>query len=239
MTPLEGKVWKTYVSVEGGYNRWSLPYFLKSYDEVITKVGGVRIFDGEINHEEYERYHNDAQYLGEDGSIGYTGGKIRVYVIRRMVGGDIYIQLTGNSASGKLNILQEESFKQTISIMKSDRIQKDLEEKGKVILYINFDLNKTSLKPEGQKAVDEIAEALQGNKDLSIAIHGYIDNLGSDKHNQELSEDRAESVLKALVSSDIDRSRLSSLGFGARNPVGNNDSEEGRAKNRRVELIKQ
>ncbi|MBC9795207.1 OmpA family protein [Sinomicrobium weinanense] len=239
MTPLEGKVWKTYVSAEGGYKDWSLPYFLKSYDEAIISAGGVKIFDGKINHEEYERYHEDAQYMGEDGSIGYVGEKIKVYVIRRPDGGNIYIQLTGDSAAGKLNILQEEPFKQTISILKSDEIRKDLEEKGKAVLYINFDLDKATLKPEGKEAVDEIAKALQGNEDLKVAIHGYTDNSGGNTHNQELSEDRAQSVLDELVSLGIDGSRLSSRGFGAQDPIADNGSEEGRAKNRRVELIKQ
>ncbi|MGS2763051.1 OmpA family protein [Sinomicrobium sp. M5D2P9] len=239
MTPLEGKVWKTYISAEGGYDEWSLPYFFKSYDDAIISVGGVKIFDGEISYEEYERYHDDAQYLGEDGSIGYVGQKIRVYVIRRADGGDIYIQMTGDSISGNLNILQKEGLKQTISILRSSRIQKDLEETGKAILYINFELNKAILKPEGKEAVAEIAETLQGNKNLKVAVHGYTDNSGSDTHNQKLSEDRAQSVRTELVRLGVDEARLSARGFGSQNPIADNSTEEGKAKNRRVELIKQ
>ncbi|MGS2741247.1 OmpA family protein [Sinomicrobium sp. M5D2P17] len=240
MTPLEGKVWKTYVSAaSGSYDDWSLAYFFKSYDDAITSVGGVKIFDGKISNEEYERYHDDAQYLGEDGSIGYVGQKIKVYVIRRADGGDIYIQMAGDTASGNLNILQKEPFKQTISILKSDKIRKDLEEKGKSVLYINFDLDKATLKPGGKEAIAEIAEALETNKELKVGIHGYTDNSGGDTHNQKLSEDRAQSVLTELVALGIDKTRLSAKGFGSQNPVADNSTEDGKARNRRVELVKQ
>jgi hypothetical protein len=66
-------------------------------------------------------------------------------VIRRKDQGNIFIQLTGNSASGKINILQEEGFKQTITLVKSDEIKKQLDEKGKAVLHINFDTDKATL----------------------------------------------------------------------------------------------
>ncbi len=239
MTPLEGKVWKTYISAEGGYDEWSLPYFQKSYDDIITSVDGVKVFDGKINSEEYERYHDDAVYMGEDGSIGYVGQRIRTYVIRRPDGGNIYVQLAGDGVSGSLNILQEKPFEQTISILKSDKIQKDLEESGKVVLYINFELDKAVLTPKGAEAVEEVAKALRSDKGLKVSIHGYTDASGDDAHNQKLSENRAQTVMKELVSMGIDAQRLSFQGHGSQNPIADNETEEGRAKNRRVELIKQ
>lgn len=239
MTPLEGKVWKTYISAEGGYDEWSLPYFQKSYDDIITSVGGVKVFDGKISSEEYERYHDDAVYMGEDGSIGYVGQRIRTYVIRRPDGGNIYVQLTGDGVSGSLNILQEKPFEQTISILRSDKIQKDLEESGKVVLYINFEFDDAVLTPKGAEAVEEVAKALQSNEELKVSIHGYTDASGDAAHNQKLSENRAQAVMKELVSLGIDAQRLSSQGHGSQNPIADNETEDGRAKNRRVELIKQ
>lgn len=239
MTPLEGRVWKSYIVTKpGSTEEWSQPYFEKSYDDAITKVGGVKIFDGEITKAEYERYHNQASYLGEDGSIGYDGENIKVYVIHRADGGDIYIQLSGNSASGKLNILQKEAFKQTITLLKADQIQSQLAEKGKAVLYINFDVDKATLKPEGQEAVQEIEKVLQSDKGLKLSIEGHTDDTGNADHNKKLSEDRAKTVLKALVTSGTDQSRLKAVGYGAQKPSVPNDSEENRAKNRRVELVK-
>lgn len=237
MVPLEGRIWKSNVS-EIKQGEWSLPFFEKSYDEAIKAAGGVKIFDGSISKEEYDRYSPGASYLGEDGSIGYTEDQIKTYIIRRTNGSNIYIQLSGTSAQGKLNILQQEGFKQTITMLKADEIAKDLNEKGKAILYINFDTDKSTLKPEGNDAVAEITKALKATPGLKVAINGYTDNTGNDAHNLQLSKDRAKAVLEALSSSGIDKSRLSSQGFGSAQPIADNGSEEGKAKNRRVELIK-
>ena len=240
MTPVEGKLWKSNIVVKSGSSdEWSLPYFEKSYDEAIKAAGGVKVFDGEISNEEYDRYKNQATYLGEDGSIGYTGQNIKVYVIRRADGGNVYIQLTGNTASGYLNILQKEPFKQTITMLKSDQIQKELTEKGKAVLHINFDVDKATLQANGKEAVNEIAKVLAADKSLKIAVNGYTDNTGDEKHNLELSKQRALTVKNELISKGIAANRLTSEGFGSKNPIAQNTSEETKAQNRRVELVKQ
>ena len=239
MTPLEGKVWKSYISAEDrNSDDWSLAYFQKSYDEAITSVGGVKIFDGEITNDEYERYHDQATYLGEDGSIGYVGQNIKVYVIRQSNGNDVYIQLAGNTASGNLNILQKKAFKQTISMLKSDEISKQLDEKGKAVLHINFDTDKASLKPDGKAAGAEIVKVLKADPSLEISINGYTDNSGSPEHNKTLSESRAKAVKDEITKAGIESGRLSSQGFGQRSPISDNSTEEGKAQNRRVELVK-
>ncbi len=239
MTPLEGKVWKTGVWTKSNQsNDWSVAFFEKSYDEAIKAIGGVKIFDGTITNEEYEKYHPQATYLGEDGSIGYAGENIKTYVIRRADGGDVYIQLSATSGVGKINILQKEGFKQTISMLKADQIQKDLNDKGKAVLHINFDTDKATLKADGKEAVAEITKALNTDKMLKISINGYTDNTGDEKHNLDLSKQRAETVKKELIKSGIDVNRLSSEGFGQNNPIADNNTEEGKSQNRRVELIK-
>lgn len=239
MTPLEGRVYKANVSLEDRKrDNWSLPFFLKSYDEAILASGGQKIFDGEISREEYDRYSKEAGYLGEDGSIGYANEPIKVYVIRRADGKNVYIQLTGNTASGKLNILQEEGFKQTITKITADDIVQDLNEKGKSILYINFDVDRSNITTDGKEVVDQIAEALKKDSNLKITIEGHTDNTGDASHNKKLSNDRASSVLTSLVAQGIDKSRLSAKGFGAERPLVANDSEDNKAKNRRVELIR-
>ncbi len=222
----------------GSTNDWSLPYFEKSYEEAIKAVGGVKIFDGKISQEEYDRYHNEATCLGEEGSIGYTGQNIKVYVIHRADGADIYIQLAGYSAGGYVNILQKEPFKQTITLLQSDQIEKELAEKGKAILYINFDVDKATLKPDGKDAVKEITKALNHDQTLKLSIERHTDNTGSPVHNKELSEGRANTVKAELTASGIDASRLKAVGYGAEKPLVENNSEEHKAKNRRVGLVK-
>lgn len=239
MTPIEGKVWKTYVVNEkSNKEEWSLPYFLKSYDDAITKVGGVKIFDGKVSQQELDRIKEEARYFGEEGSIDYWNEPVKVYVIRRQNGDDIYIQLYGNTATGAIQILQKAPFEQTISILKSDEIKKALDATGKAILHINFDTDKASLKPDGKTAVDEITKVLKNDNNLKLAINGYTDNSGNDAHNLQLSKDRATAVLNAITASGIDKARLSAEGFGSKTPIADNSSEEGKAQNRRVELVK-
>lgn len=239
MTPIEGKVWKTYVEKEESNKEdWSSTYFLKSYDDAITKLGGVKIFDGKVSQQELDRIKSEAKYFGEEGSIDYWNEPVKVYVIRRANGDDIYIQLYANTSAGGIQILQKAPFEQTISILKSDEIKKALDATGKAILHINFDTDKASLKTDGKTAVDEITKVLKNDSNLKLAINGYTDNSGNDAHNIQLSKDRAISVLNAITTSGIDKARLSADGFGRKNPIADNGSEGGKAQNRRVELVK-
>jgi outer membrane protein OmpA-like peptidoglycan-associated protein len=238
MQPIEGKIWKASLTgKKGSGNSWSLAYFEKSYQEAINAAGGVKIFEGRVSQEELDKIKEQATYFGEGGSLDYWNRVVKVYIIRRANEGDIYIQFAGNSATGDLQILQKEAFKQTITMVKADQIQKDLIQKGKSVLYINFDTDKATLKTDGQKAVTEIAKALNADKTLKIAINGYTDNTGNETHNLELSKQRAKTVKEELVKIGVDVSRLSFEGFGQNSPIADNNSEEGKAQNRRVELV--
>lgn len=239
MTPMEGKVWKSYiVKNQDSEESWSAPYFLKSYDDAIISAGGVKIFDGKVASAEMNRIKDQATYFGEEGSIDYWNNPVRTYLIRRAGGDDIYLQISANSASGAIQILQKGPLKQTIKLLKADQIQNDLNNKGKAVLYINFDTNKATLKADGKKAVDEIYQVLSNDKALKIDINGYTDNVGEQNLNLQLSKQRAETVKTELVKNGIAENRLTSAGFGQNNPIGDNNSEEGKAKNRRVELVK-
>nr|WP_315034111.1 OmpA family protein [uncultured Chryseobacterium sp.] len=239
MMPIEGKVWKTYLENDkNNKEEWSLTYFLKSYDDAITKLGGVKIFDAKVSQQELDRIKTQATYFGEEGSIDYWNEPVKAYVIRRPNGDDIYIQISGNTGVGQIQIVQKSPFEQTISIIKSDDIKKALDAAGKAVLHINFDTDKASLKPDGKTAVDEITKVLKNDNNLKLAINGYTDNVGNDTHNIQLSKDRATAVLNAIVAAGIDKSRLSADGLGSKNPIANNNSEKGKEQNRRVELIK-
>ena len=236
---VEGKSWKAGIEgATGVSDSWSLPYFEKSYDEAIKAVGGVKIYEGKVPTEEINRIEEQATYFGEDGSIDYWNNIVKVYVIRRANGDDVYIQLAGNTAGGNIQILQKEAFKQTITMLKADQIQKDLSDKGKAVLHINFDTDKATLKGDGKEAIAEIAKVLNADKNLKIAIHGYTDNTGDEKHNLQLSKQRAATVKDELIKSGIEVSRLTTEGFGQNSPIADNNSEEGKFQNRRVELIK-
>lgn len=113
-----------------------------------------------------------------------------------------------------------------------------LEKNGRITLYINFDTAKADIKPESAAIVDEIVALMRNNTQLNIAIEGHTDNVGTAASNQTLSEARAKSVMAAIVAKGIPAARLSAQGFGQTKPIADNATEEGKARNRRVELVR-
>ena len=117
----------------------------------------------------------------------------------------------------------------------SDALSKD----GHVAIYgIYFDIAKDDLKPESETALNHILGLLKSFPTLKLEVQGHTDNSGTAPKNQPLSELRAAAVKKWLVARGIDAARLTPKGYGATMPVADNNSAEGRAKNRRVELKK-
>lgn len=120
------------------------------------------------------------------------------------------------------------------------KIEKELEEGGRAIIYgINFDFNSDKLRDESKTVLDKIAALLKEKSDWKMLIEGHTDNIGGDTFNQTLSEKRAAAVKNYLTNAGIDASRLSSSGLGLSKPIAPNETEAGRAQNRRVELVKQ
>lgn len=112
-----------------------------------------------------------------------------------------------------------------------------LEANAAVILKnIFFDINKYDLQPESTSELDQVVLLLKENPTLKIQINGHTDNVGKASDNLKLSNDRAQSVVKYLVTKGIDIRRLSFRGFGADQQITDNNSNEGKARNRRTEL---
>ncbi|MFH2095217.1 MAG: OmpA family protein, partial [Bacteroidota bacterium] len=101
---------------------------------------------------------------------------------------------------------------------------------------IFFDLDKATLKEESFSELNRLVRLLKENATMSITISGHTDNQGSDQYNLKLSEDRVNSVIQYLITNGVAKDRLSGKGYGESNPIGTNDTEEGKAINRRVEF---
>ena len=109
--------------------------------------------------------------------------------------------------------------------------------KEKLVLRgVHFDFNKSNIRPGDAAILDEAAETLQTNRNVSVYVDGYCDAIGSERYNLKLSQRRAESVTRYLSRHGVESSRLIPRGFGKTNFVAPNDTDEGRAQNRRVEL---
>jgi outer membrane protein OmpA-like peptidoglycan-associated protein len=139
-----------------------------------------------------------------------------------------------------LRIVEKKEMEQAI-VADAAAFGNDIRSTGHAAVYgVNFDTGKSTIKPESAQALGEIAKLLKADPTLKIHVVGHTDNVGDINANIKLSQDRAEAVLQALVRDHgIAAARLRSYGCGQFAPVASNDSEEGRAKNRRVELVKQ
>jgi outer membrane protein OmpA-like peptidoglycan-associated protein len=110
--------------------------------------------------------------------------------------------------------------------------------KQKIVLRgVNFDFDRSTLRPDARPILDEAARILQGNPDLNVQVQGHTDNVGTKEYNLRLSMRRAQTVKNYLVARGVAASRLETEGFGFADPVASNATAEGRAQNRRVELV--
>jgi OOP family OmpA-OmpF porin len=118
-------------------------------------------------------------------------------------------------------------------------IADELNKSGHIALYgIHFDTGKATILPDSESVLNEIAKMLQQNPDVKLSVEGHTDNVGAAPANQALSEKRAQAVVAWLASHGVTAARLKARGWGQTKPVADNSTDEGRGKNRRVELVK-
>lgn len=235
LIPVEGRLATIDAKGEGA----SAVQIMRTYESLVTGLGGVKVFEGTAKNLEDrgikfsdERHRNSTW---DDDQFG-------VYVVRmpdREVWVEAYIS-TYPTQKGHyyLTVVERKALDVKASLLPAEEMKKALDAAGHVTLYINFDFNKADIKPDSQPIIDEIVKLLNTSSDLRLTIEGHTDNVGTPDYNRKLSDDRARAVVAALTARGIASSRLNSAGFGQDNPIADNNSEEGRAKNRRVELVK-
>lgn len=183
----------------------------RNYESAIKSLGGRRLTWQE-------------GYEGEQIFLVEQAGR-RTWVVLENYYGSSY----------KLTYIEEKAMQQVVT---AGQLADAINKQGFATLYINFDNNSAVIKPDAKSAVDEIAALLGKDKTLRLSVEGHTDNVGNAAANKTLSTARAASVVKTLVQTGIDAKRLQSQGFGSEAPVADNRNEDGRAKNRRVEIVK-
>jgi outer membrane protein OmpA-like peptidoglycan-associated protein len=160
--------------------------------------------------------------------------------------GAVYVALyLGEADRGNVAVVRVIETKEMetgkIQFVKASEMEQAIADTGKIALYgIQFDFDKDVVKPESKPTLDEIAKLLQAKPELKLKIVGHTDNKGTPEYNLDLSSRRAANVVAALTASyGIAADRLTSEGAGLTQPIASNDTEQGRAKNRRVELVAQ
>jgi OOP family OmpA-OmpF porin len=152
-------------------------------------------------------------------------------------GGRIYvgIELFNEGRNISLTIVEQKAMEQEIT---ANDMWEALQKDGFMALYINFDTNKSTIKPESAGIIDQIVGLMKSQPGLKLSIEGHTDSQGTPESNKTLSLNRAKAVIKAVSEGGIIASRMSAVGWGQEKPVADNRTDEGRAKNRRVEIVK-
>jgi outer membrane protein OmpA-like peptidoglycan-associated protein len=155
-------------------------------------------------------------------------------------GKETWVEVKPWGTGYELFIVEKEEMKQEV-VADASAMGNNINTTGHVSVYgIYFDTGKSEVKPESDAALSEIAKLLKNDGALNVYVVGHTDNVGTFESNMKLSIDRADAVAKALSGKyAIAAARLKPQGVASLSPVTSNDTEEGKAKNRRVELVKQ
>ncbi|MDD8014487.1 MAG: OmpA family protein [Acidobacteriota bacterium] len=183
-----------------------------------------------------EIWRNYANVLGKmGGTVEFTNPNI-AYIHLSKDDREVWVEVEGRGGDCyTLVIVEKKAMVQEIT---AGEMLDALNSQGFIALDIHFDVDQAVIKPESQPVVGQIAVLLKDNPQLAVSIEGHTDNTGAADHNKALSRQRAEAVVAALVTQGIDAKRMSAVGWGQEKPVADNRSDAGRAKNRRVEIVK-
>lgn len=234
----EGKVAELYFRMKSANADFEQYRFDRSIDKYLEGIGAKLLTKVKLSKEQTDALNKEDDMMVYNHIVGDPWNEpVRFWALNHK-NGKVMFQVFSNSASGEVGVIELEGFKQTIKAPTAVQMKKDIDTGGKAILNINFDTDKSSLKPDGQKVVDEILVLLKNNPAMNISVEGHTDNAGTKDKNKKLSIERANTIVGFLTKNGIAGKRVSATGYGAVNPLVANDSEENKAKNRRVELVK-
>lgn len=189
------------------------------------------------------RYGEGRGWNGINGLNPGIGNDVRYFTghMNAQGGGKIYVAIAVSPAYTDLHVLEAAGMDGDMVEVSADALAAGLEAEGKVTLQgIYFDTGKDTLKAESDAALHQVAALLRTQPKLKLLVVGHTDNQGSASANMSLSQQRARRVREALVQRHgIAAARLTAQGAGSLSPVASNATEDGRAQNRRVELVKQ
>lgn len=232
---VEGRTWHSRVSAED--RRFSIHELQRELEALVEEAGGQLVFDGTVPREEVEKIDPEVIQTYSDGG-GYRWQEpIRVYRVQRD-GKDLWIQARSDYTSGGWVVAEREGFVQSAGLLPASELRQKIEADGRVALQVNFATDKAEILPESLPQIEQVVELLRADPALALAVEGHTDSSGDAARNRTLSDARARSVVAALTAADIDAARLTAAGFGQDRPVADNGTEDGRAQNRRVELVR-
>ena len=221
LVTVEGRIyWSQYWLREGAVQPSDLQ-ILRNYAGAIRAMGGTVFLEGECREE----------------ACGDKAGSPRVSAMARKGDTEIWIEVVpfNDGHDYDITVMEREAMKQAVT---ASGLLKTLETEGRVALYINFGTNKAVILDDSRPILDQVSALMRDNPALRLSIEGHTDSTGTPERNKALSLERAKAVAAALTAAGIDAKRLATMGWGQEKPLADNGTEEGRAKNRRVELVR-
>lgn len=188
----------------------------------------------------------EAEYMFNFGGFNHVAISFNKRAMKFYLNGARVVNIPRCDAPARFQIFSyqgesaENRFIKNVRIAKGavplyDRMMSD----GKFITYgITFDVGKSTIKPESMGEINRIVQLMNENPTLKFSVEGHTDSTGNPASNQTLSEARSKAIVDKLVSMGISADRLTASGKGQNNPIADNSTDEGRAKNRRVEFVK-
>jgi OOP family OmpA-OmpF porin len=208
----------------------------KTYESLITGLGGVRVFEGRVKQmKDLQLNFSDKRHRPL-----FNVDEMGVYMVRTPQT-EIWLEAYVSEYQKDiyfLTVVEKKGLEVKATLLPAEQMKRELDDKGHVALYINFDFDKADIKPDSRPIIDEIVKLLKTNPSLSLTVEGHTDNVGAPDYNRRLSDGRARSVVAELTGQGIASRRLKAMGYGQDKPIADNSTDEGRSKNRRVELVK-
>jgi len=231
---VEGRIFESQVHAETGkgYSRLEV---LRNLEHQARQAGGTRVTDSSVPGEIVKAWDAGQAYSKGRGDI--YNNPVVTWLVRR-ADRNIWVHFVSNNSSGSLMVVESAPFQATSALLPRSELKKQLDSAGRVALQVNFATDRAEILPESQPQIEQVLALLAGDPSLELSVEGHTDDTGDAARNRRLSEARAQAVVAALTGKGIAGSRLAAAGFGQDRPVTDNATEEGRARNRRVELVK-
>jgi OmpA-OmpF porin, OOP family len=212
----EGKMTTISYYIKTGAKQPSMLQIARNYENALKKIGGKVTVS------------SDTEGRLMEGKIEKNGGVTYVHAEAFNEGRDY-----------RIIIVEKQAMKQDV-VADAASLNASIAATGKAVVDgIYFDADKATIKPESNPAIEEIAKLLKQNPKLSLFVVGHTANAGTLESSLKLSNDRANAIVTVLIGKGIAAARLKAVGVGPYCPAASNRTEEGKAKNRRVELVEQ
>lgn len=215
MERIEGQRTQITYDLKEGAENPSILQIIRNYTRAVAKLGGKVVFEGD-----------HVEFGGRVACMKLDRGGQQIWVV---------VEAYAEGHAYRLGIVQVGEMTQDVA---GGDLRQTLEQRGRVTVRINFDTGKATIKPDSFATLDKIAKMMKEAPALKVRVEGHTDDTGQAGANLRLSLERATSVSEALIQRGVAPQRLAVAGFGQAQPLADNSSEQGRARNRRVELVK-